>query len=53
MRRQRSNTAIRLEKMDREKKEAASIAHIKWTNPRPFASIPGKKSVRILENNEI
>lgn len=43
LRRQRSNTAIRLEKMDKEKREAASITHVKWTNPRPFASIPGTK----------
>ncbi|XP_065210665.1 target of rapamycin complex 2 subunit MAPKAP1 [Planococcus citri] len=39
LRRQRSNTAIRLEKMDRERKEAANITHIKWEKPRPFALI--------------
>lgn len=41
LRRQRSNTAIRLEKMDRERKEAANITRVKWENPRPFALLPG------------
>lgn len=41
IRRQRSNTAIRLEKMDKEKKEAANITRIKWENPRPFHAISG------------
>ncbi|KAF4529322.1 hypothetical protein B566_EDAN011416 [Ephemera danica] len=32
--RQRSNTAQRLEKMEREWKKAAKIKHIKWENPQ-------------------
>jgi hypothetical protein len=36
--RQRSNTAQRLEKMEREWKKAAKIKHVKWENPQQALS---------------